>query len=202
MADMHPAKPYLTADGKLRIVRWAHALDTRETMAPDEVALQLLGVSLAPRPMRMPQSPATGQGLVTNGHLGVDIIRLGAGRGFVPHTHPGDHLLICVGGLGTITYDGHIYPTQAGQVYMVEGEVPHAVGAITDHVILAVGSPHKAVDDTGRMQPVAYREVLAELGSLTCLICQKTATYPTLPHDIGCTHCPCAACNIIPQEVV
>jgi hypothetical protein len=78
---------------------------------------------------------------------------------------------------------------------MVEGAVPHAVGAITDHVILAVGAPHKAVDSTERMTPVDYEAVTAEIETLHCLICDIEATCPERVHDYGCPHCPCADCN-------
>lgn len=183
----------------LVLVDWANDGGFETVMG--ENAIQRLLVGLEKRPARMAHSNATGRGLVSNGYLGVDLIRIAGGDGFVPHTHPGDHLLICVGGRGTITYDGRIHETRAGQVYMVEGMVPHAVGAITDHVILAVGAPHKAVDDTERMAPQAYASVLAETGSLHCLICDVIAVYPQRLHDVRCSHCPCAACNLV-REVL
>ena len=39
--------------------------------------------------------------------------------------------------------------TNAGTIYVVKGGVPHAVSAITDHMILACGAPHKPVDSEG-----------------------------------------------------
>jgi quercetin dioxygenase-like cupin family protein len=175
------------ASSTLPIARWGvgHERDDKE---------QQLCVDLRERPVKMAHSVATGQALVSNGQLGCDLIRLGAGQGFVPHTHPGDHLLIVLGGKGTVTLGGTIHPTEAGQVYLVPGAVPHAVGAITEHVILAVGSPHKAVDDESRMQPVAYQAVLAQTECLHCLICQQAASFPALLHDLGCPHCPCGVC--------
>jgi quercetin dioxygenase-like cupin family protein len=180
--------------GKLRIVSWADqvfrdSVLRTTTMVVDEGAL----------PVEMAHSPATGMPLVSNGRLGVDVIRLRAGDGFQPHTHPGDHLLIVIGGVGTITYHGSISRTHAGQVYMIDGEAPHAVGAITDHVIMAVGSPHKGVGDPDRMRVSEYAEVLASANNLTCLICQLTSVFPTMLHDLGCSHCPCATCNPIPD---
>jgi hypothetical protein len=146
----------------------------------------------------MSYTTATGQAIVSNGLLGGDIIRLGAGEGFVPHTHPGDHLLIIIGGIGTITYGGKIYRTQAGEVYMIDGGVPHAVGAITDHVIFAIGSPHRPVESDDRMQPVEYRAVTAHMESIHCLICKQIAIHPVLLHEYGCPHCPCPQCIRIP----
>lgn len=178
----------MTSDGQLRIVDWAKARRIEDQQTH-------LTIGHEPRSHRMAHSPASGDGLVSNGKLGVDLIRVSAGNGFVPHTHPGDHLLIIVAGEGTITYDGHIYPTKAGQVYMIEGAIPHAVGAVTDHVIMAVGSPHMPVDSPDRMKPVEYKEVVAEIGSMTCLICNISAEFPKMVHDAGCPHCPCADCN-------
>src|SRR5689334_16592154 len=93
---------------------------------------QLLSVDLSARPTPVAHSHATGEALISNGLLGADIIRLAAGDGFVPHTHSGDHLLIVIGGEGTITCGGRILPTCAGDLFMIEGQIPHAVGAITD----------------------------------------------------------------------
>lgn len=188
----------LVSSGDLKIVKWARAAGC-DSLNHE----QLLSVSLDPRPCKMSHSTATGQGVVTNGYLGADIIHVRAGEGFVPHTHPGDHLLIVIGGKGTITYDGKIYPTEAGQIYMIDGDVPHAVGAITDHVILAVGSPHRPVDSDDRMKPMAYEAVAARINELHCLICDVKARLPTRLHDRGCIHCPCDvcySCEEVPSE--
>ena len=181
-SENHPERPR-----ELKIVRWAADLGLAEG--------QMLGIDMQHRPAPIAQSNASGQGLVTNGQLGADIIQLDAGDGFVPHTHPGDHLLIVIGGKGTVTFDGKIYPTAAGEIYMIEGSVPHAVGAVTDHVIMAVGSPHKAVDAPDRMGVVDYQTVVSDIGELECLICGKSASYPQRLHDLGCTHCPCTQCK-------
>lgn len=175
---------FLDTDGLLRMPRWA--------IASPVLGFQRLAVPTGERPTPMRHTDATGQGLVTNGHLGVDVIRVAAGQGFIPHTHPGDHLLIVVAGKGTVTFEGRIYPTMPGTVYMIEGAVPHGVGAIDDHVILAVGAPHKAVDSVERMTPVEYESVLAPLtGTLECLLCHLRAD-PAGPNlrDQGCTHDP------------
>lgn len=177
-----PSTTAYRRSGGLEIVRWARDLGLNGEQA--------LGIDLGERPVQLAHSNATGEGLVSNGVLGADVIRLAAGDGFVPHTHPGDHLLIVVGGRGTITCGGKIYPTRAGELYMVEGLVPHAVGAITDHVILAVGSPHRPVDAPDRMKPVGYDAVTANIDDLHCLICDLHARYPRRLHEAGCPHCP------------
>jgi quercetin dioxygenase-like cupin family protein len=172
--------------GTLQIVDWAAGavgLDATELL-----------IDHGERPTPMEGTRATGAALVTNGSLGADLIRVPAGGGFSPHTHPGDHILIIVGGLGTITYAGSVYPTRPGQIYMIQGHVPHAVGGITDHVIIAVGSPHRAVDSPDRMELVDYTAVVAPNGEFTCLICDKTATAPDYLHDVDCKHCPCEDC--------
>lgn len=182
----------LNAEGLLNIVEWAED----EGFAGYE-PYQGLAVYTGPRRSLMAHANATGEGLVSNGKLGADIIRLAAGDGFVPHTHPGDHLLIVIAGHGTMTYAGKIYPTKAGQAFMVEGAIAHAVGAITDHVLLSVGSPHKLIDSPDRMTPVEYAAVASDIGELHCLICDTIAAYPERLHDLGCKHCPCDACNPI-----
>jgi mannose-6-phosphate isomerase-like protein (cupin superfamily) len=147
-----------------------------------------------PRPVAIYGTHATGVELVTVGTIGADILRLPAGAGFPPHTHVGHHVLIVLAGEGTITYEGEIHPTRAGQIYIVEGNLPHAVGAITDHVILAVGSPHKRIQDVDRMSVLDYSEVLSPIGVLNCLICDVVSRAQSMLHECGCPHCPCATC--------
>jgi quercetin dioxygenase-like cupin family protein len=154
-----------------------------------------LSVGHEARPLRMPGTAhSTGLPLVSNGTVGADLIRLPAGARFAPHTHPGHHILVVVAGEGTITYHGQVQRTVAGQAYLVEGAVPHGVGAISDHVILAVGSPHKRLDAPDRMALVGYEEVIAPDGDLHCLLCDITAQLPDRLHDHHCPHCPCARC--------
>lgn len=96
-------------------------------------------------------APARGLALHSNGHLGADMLYVRAGDQFPVHTHPGDHLLYCLAGEGTITVDQVTYQIRPGDLYMVDGLVPHAVGAVTDHVLVAIGAPHKPVDSPERM---------------------------------------------------
>ena len=66
----------------------------------------------------------------------------------------------------------------------------HAVGAITDHVILAVGAPHRPVDDPRRQVLVEYDAIRGDTGIVTCGLCSLTA--PSLPElaASGCAHVP------------
>lgn len=178
---------YLLPDGRLRLAEWVDHV-------PGGYARDRLRVSTAERPTRMEGTHATGEGLVSNGHLGADVIRCAAGGGFAPHTHIGDHLLLVIAGEGTIAYDGRIYPTFPGQAYFVEGAVPHAVGAITDHVLISVGAPHRAVDAPDRQALQEYETILADFTSLRCEICGLEAEFPTRLADVGCPHCPSRFC--------
>jgi quercetin dioxygenase-like cupin family protein len=150
---------------------------------------QRLEISMSPGPVRVPKTrAATGRSLVSNGFLGADILHLPAGEGFTPHTHPGDHLLFVLGGKGTITVDGVITPTDAGQAYLIEGGVPHAVGAITPHVILAIGAPHRTLDSMDRQQLIDYSAVLAPMGTITCSMCGVTGEGAQDLAEQGCSH--------------
>jgi quercetin dioxygenase-like cupin family protein len=99
-------------------------------------------------------APALGLPLHTNGNLGADLLFVPRGERFPVHTHPGDHLLLCVAGAGTISIGEETYEVQPGDIYMVDGQVPHAVGAHPSdhHVLVAIGSPHKPVESPERMQ--------------------------------------------------
>lgn len=97
-------------------------------------------------------APSTGLPLHSNGRMGADMLHVAAGRQFPVHTHPGDHLLLCVAGAGTISVGGETYHVRPGDLYMVDGLVPHAVGAgDEDHYLVSIGSPHKPVDSPERM---------------------------------------------------
>lgn len=176
----------------LQINRWAEPV-----IADDRTLLKVLH---GDRSTRIKHSVATGESMGSNGFLGVDLIHVTAGHGFTPHTHPGDHILIVVAGYGTITFDGKIYPTQAGDVYMIDGKIPHAVGGRTDHAILAVGAPHMPVDSLERMTPVEYENIEAGADGLECLICRTSAVSGFYLHEAGCEHCPCAECLPVIRE--
>lgn len=189
---------YKHDDGRLILAEWA-GMGGVNAYGQD---LTMLAVNHRERPVPMYGTKASGERMVSNGHLGVDLIRVPAGEGFSPHTHPGDHLLIAVAGEGTVTVDGLIYPTRAGQVYMVEGAVPHAVGAITDHVLLAVGSPHRNIDAADRMTLTDYAAIAATMGDLHCLVCDGGPQgTPEALRQLGCPHTPAEAPSTRPLVV-
>lgn len=176
----------MTVDLLEEAVRWATSeeRDGRAALVVDDGEL----------PTAIARSRATGQALISNGALGADLIRLAAGERFAPHTHAGDHLLLILAGSGTITTRGRVTPTGPGEIHLIAGREPHAVGAVSNHVILAVGSPHRPVDAPDRMELVAYEAMAATFDRLHCLICDLVATLPQRLHDRGCSHCPCEQC--------
>jgi quercetin dioxygenase-like cupin family protein len=179
-----PSDAAASARQPLLLCDWA-------TDAGTEGQVQRLEIDMTPGPIAVLKTKAaTGRSLVSNGYLGADLLHVPAGQGFAPHTHKGDHLLFVVGGRGTITVAGRITPTSAGQVYMIEGAVPHAVGAVTDHVILAVGAPHRPLDSEDRQNLTEYAALLTRFGSITCTICAVTANSGDELEMLGCAHSP------------
>jgi quercetin dioxygenase-like cupin family protein len=182
-----------------RLKKAAWAVSSRDSSRRDR-AVATLNVDLGPRPVQLTDSVATGLPLVSNGYLGADIIRLGKGERFRPHVHIGDHLLLAIGGEGTVTFGGRIYPVFAGEIYLVPGGIPHAVGAISDHVLLSIGAPHRAIDAFDRMQAVSYEEIVSEPGDMECLLCGLTSQGVARLHEHGCQHCPCPDCVRISRK--
>lgn len=151
---------------------------------------QLLRIDMRPGATQIAKTrEATGRPLVTNGFLGADLIHVPAGEGFAPHTHPGDHLLFVVGGRGTITAAGEIVETAPGLVYMVDGAQTHAVGAITDHVLLSVGVAHQPLESGSRQELRPFEELMTD-GHLICRICDCKARSADELLAAGCSHSP------------
>lgn len=95
---------------------------------------------------------AVGLELLTNGHIGADCLHLGPNESFPLHTHPGHHLIFVMDGEGTFTFNGTVYPTRPGDLYLVEANVPHAVGAgPSGHTLVSFGAPHTRITDHHRM---------------------------------------------------
>jgi quercetin dioxygenase-like cupin family protein len=94
-----------------------------------------------------------GTALFTNDVLGADLLNIPPGARFPLHVHPGHHLLYCVAGAGTFTIGDVTHDVFPGDLFMVEGNVPHAVGSgpRDHHVILAIGSPHTHLGSPNRM---------------------------------------------------
>lgn len=152
---------------------------------------QTLIVDVVPGPLPIAKTQvASGSGLVSNGYLGADVIYLPAGGGFTPHTHRGDHLLLVIGGRGSVTVAGEIVETSPGDIYLVDGMRPHAVGAITDHLLLSVGVWHNPIDSSHRQETVDFDSLLSADGSIHCQVCGAVAGGEIELREGGCAHGP------------
>ncbi len=87
------------------------------------------------------------------GHMGVDRLDLKSNEKFPLHTHPGHHILYVLSGFGTVTIEDTVYTTIPGDVYLINGNVPHAVSAgERGQSLLSFGVPHKHLDSPDRMK--------------------------------------------------
>jgi quercetin dioxygenase-like cupin family protein len=118
-----------------------------------ELALQMSGLNT----VDVHGAKAKGLPLLTNGKLGCDMLYVPPGESFPYHVHPGHHLLLSIGGLGSVTFGDTKQDVRPGELYMIEAEIPHAVGAAAHgpgHWLISFGSPHKRVDAHDRMEEV------------------------------------------------
>jgi quercetin dioxygenase-like cupin family protein len=102
-------------------------------------------------------SDAKGMALVHNGEkFGADVIDFPP-FGEVPmHTHPGDHILLCVGGSGCVTVKADKHPVTLGTCYLIRSMEPHAVQAFDRGLTLVVvGNDHRPVNSVERLDVIA-----------------------------------------------
>lgn len=131
----------------------------------------------------------TGRELVSPGiidSMSISELSMAANKGFEPHIHPYDHLLVMLEGGGLLTYDrdlgnGEMEETKlsfkAGDIVPVPGMNRHAVSAGEKGVrMLSIGSPAMHLIDPERMQflakkdewrPRSITQYLAELAAKT-----------------------------------
>jgi len=88
---------------------------------------------------------------LSNLPLGIDLLEMEPGAAFPTHTHGGAHILFILKGKGTVTMDGTVYPTEPGDCFYIPGHFAHGVAAIEKHSFLAIGFPHRALNDPLRM---------------------------------------------------
>lgn len=92
-------------------------------------------------------------------HLGVDRLCLMPGEKFPKHTHPGHHLIYIIKGMGTVTIEDKVYSTVPGDLYLVNGNILHALSAgETGQLLLSFAAPHKHLSDTNRMVIVSEKK--------------------------------------------
>jgi uncharacterized cupin superfamily protein len=87
-------------------------------------------------------------------NMGIDLIDMNPGTAFPLHTHPGAHILFILKGEGTVTIGEEVYATRPGDCYFIPGDLPHGVGATQHHKLLAIGFPHKGLENPQRMDIV------------------------------------------------
>lgn len=141
LAEVHPWLGQKLFDRDIPTGRSGHfETEIRGVVGPDGDGVTCYGVSLFRE---------------DTGAMGGDLLDLPAHCRFPLHVHPGHHILLCLRGTGTFTVGGVVHDVVPGDLMMVEGDVPHAVGAGPDgHVLMAIGAPHKPLDSEERMRLV------------------------------------------------
>ena len=109
---------------------------------------------------KMHASDGTGERMFKLGKFGADAIRFPAGGGVKAHTHAGAHLLLVREGRGWVDYQEAGKPWQSHRLdvdgwYVIPGNMPHAIRAETNLVLLSVGDDHQPLDSTARLTPIS-----------------------------------------------
>jgi len=99
----------------------------------------------------MPNSDATGQPLVSYNGFGADLIRFEDNESVQKHTHEGDHILFVLAGEGIVEYYEEKYDLYPGVAYLIPGNVPHAIYAKNNLILIAVGNNHRPVYSPDRL---------------------------------------------------
>ncbi len=109
-------------------------------------------------PIQMAHSDGTAKPLIldesTASMFGADIIRFAAGKGVGLHKHIGAHILMVTKGTGVLTYEETKHDMYEGMIYLVPSNIPHAINAITELVLIAIGNDHRAADSNERLEIV------------------------------------------------
>lgn len=90
--------------------------------------------------------------------IGADLIEMQPGAAFPLHTHPGDHVIYVISGVGSITIDGEARHVETGTTIYVAGHAPHNVATYPDatepFILLVVGHPKQSVASPDRLKVV------------------------------------------------
>ncbi len=105
---------------------------------------------------QMHASDALGAALIRDGSFGADLIVFPPNGSVPTHTHPGRHILFCVGGRGTVTRSGCSLVIDSGQSYLVGANEPHAINASVFGLrLLVVGDDVRPISSAERLNVVA-----------------------------------------------
>ncbi len=108
------------------------------------------------QPIQMYQSEGTALPLVLDvsgaNNFGADLIRFASGKGVNLHSHVGAHILLVTKGTGLLTCTGEKYDLFPGMIYLVPANVEHAIEAVTELVLIAVGDDHKPAGSRSRLK--------------------------------------------------
>ena len=101
----------------------------------------------------MHESDASANRLLKQNGFAADLIRFPPGGKVDLHTHPGNHMLFCVDGKGSVQYGEDLLQLLPGDCYLIEGSVPHAVFAAEDTqlTLIAVADDHRDVTSPDRL---------------------------------------------------
>ncbi|MCR4311588.1 MAG: cupin domain-containing protein [Candidatus Taylorbacteria bacterium] len=122
------------------------------------------------QPLQMQHSDGTALPLVlddsTPKKFGAEVVVFQADKGVGLHTHVGAHILLVTKGEGVLIYESRhgldgpalerhvMFP---GMIYLVPSNVPHAIKATTELVLIAIGNDHKPADSLERLEIVEKR---------------------------------------------
>ena len=110
------------------------------------------------QPLQMQHSDGTALPLVVDdakeARFGADVVRFPPGKGVGLHTHVGAHILMVTKGTGILTYGNQKHGMFPGMIYLVPSNVPHAIDALTELVLVAVGNDHRPADSPERLDIV------------------------------------------------
>lgn len=129
---------------------------------------KLIPLFTGPQPVKMHISQGTARQLLYTEKgpkpFGLDEIRFAPGEGVANHTHPGAHILLCIGGKGILSMrhisrgDGvtdEYLDIKPGGAYLVESDVVHSVYADKESelLLLVIGNNHRKADAIDRLTP-------------------------------------------------
>jgi quercetin dioxygenase-like cupin family protein len=110
------------------------------------------------QPIKMMHSNGTAFPLVLDDSnetkFGADLIRFEAGKGVGLHKHEGAHILMVTKGRGILTYNEEKHLMFEGMIYLVPSNIPHAIDAETELVLIAIGNDHQPADSFKRLELV------------------------------------------------